>query len=338
MTVERLWSPRRVYANHRNLEEICQTFFGRAQSIGLRVHLSPPVMLSAFQKNVTQPVFRILFYVYLLLFRFSAWFRQTVIFRSSPAHRRTLSQTASIVIIGDCLAEGIGDNISQGGLSNRVNGLLREHRDQTKLKFSWQVLSAGRLYSTSTDWLPVADTAIAEANQSKASLFRRTFVTGPFRKAEVVVIVLGSQEDPASAAATVSNITRIAEALGRMGKHVLVASIPGYHEAKTDGAKACYARNTALAHALNGLPPDACATSGGSVSLDVDVSKVVSRGGDVVYEEADFLTLNAMGYRALAREVHDSVAVIAKRVEWAYWKSRLGARPHKECVSRMHAL
>jgi hypothetical protein len=283
-------------------------------------------MLQELQRYTTEPIFNVLFYAYLLVLRLSIWFRQIVIYQSSPVRRRGLDQAGSILIIGDGLAEGVGDHLSHGGLATRVNALLHRQRERTKLMFSWQVLTAGRLYSTSADWLPVAATVMEERaalSAGEPSLFRRTFITGPFRGANVVVIVVGSHEDPADGAATAVNIARLGDALGRMGKHVLVSSIPSYCEAGTDGAKAGFARNEALSASINALPANVYAVEGGSVSYGVDLQKIVSRGGDVAYEEASFITLNPIGFRALAREVHDAVAVVAKRVEWAHWKSRI---------------
>jgi hypothetical protein len=279
-------------------------------------------MLWRAKEKCVNALFELYLQVYLVGLRFGVWVRQTLMYRTSPAIRKRLPQSGTILIVGDGIAEGVGDNLSSGGLASRVSALLREHRGRTGLKFLWEAVTVGKLHSTSIDWLPVAPPGDDGDGGGSVSLFRRALATGPFRRAEVVVVIVGSHERVADSAATVGNIAQIADAAARLGKHVLVASIPSFAEPRSDAGKAAHARNVALQAALSALPTGEYAPKG-SVSHGVDAQQVLARGGDVVQTENSFLTFNAMGYRSYARELHDTVAPLAMRVEWAYWKQRL---------------
>lgn len=273
----------------------------------------------SLQETVSYWAYAILFYVYLLFFRLSIWFRQSVIYRTSPAYRKRSKMTGSILLLGDGLAEGVGDELSQGGLASRLNSLVRDHVDKTGLKFMWEFLTAGRVHTTSADWLPVS----REDVDSKNSLFQQSLVSGPFRSAPIVILIVGSQDAATDESIdTVGNIVQIADAAARLGKHVLVAGIPCFAAAGSEEGRAIHAQNVSLAAALSALPVGEYGANA-SVSFGIDPQKVLVRGGDVVHVENSFVTLNGSGYRAYAREVHDEVALLAKRLEWSYFKERL---------------
>jgi hypothetical protein len=278
-------------------------------------------MLAAVRQKCVYFAFELYFRVYLFVHRLGIWFRQSLIYRSSPAFRNRAPQCGTILLVGDVLAEGVGDELARGGLAARVNTLLNEHRADTSLKFMWETVTAGKLYTTSSDWLPFA--APEESDTPSAStLFSSTLVTGPFSRAKVVVILVGSHDDLDDAERTVQNIVQIADAAARLEKHVLVGSIPGFADSQSALGKAARARNIALQAALELLPSGEYGGKG-SVSFGPDAQRVLVRGGDVVLVENSFITFNGSGYRAYARELHDLLAPLAKRVEWAYWKERL---------------
>lgn len=254
--------------------------------------------------------------IYLFFLRLATTCYQNILYKSSPAFRKA-TRAGTILLIGDGLAEGVGDGLVQGGLSRRVTRLLTKHASDTNLRFIWEAVTAGRLHSTSVDWLPAAG-AVADDDKS---LFRAALVTGPFARAKVVVILLGLHDSLGDGAETAANIAATACAAARLGKHVLVGTAPGFDEAGTDEYLLARTRNLMIAEAVEALPK--VFDGGGSVTMGPDVQRVLVRGGDVVEVEHDFMTLNKLGYRTYAREVHDEVAPLLKRVEWAYWREVL---------------
>lgn len=228
---------------------------------------------------------------------------QRLAYRFAPASR-------TVVIIGDCVAEGIGDSLGQGGLAPRMGRLFRELRTETSLRLRWSVVSVGRLYTTSKDWTP------------GAGRLEDVLVKGPLSKAEVVAYVAGSHDDPADAAQSIQNVVQTAKAIALLGKHVVVSAMPNYEAPQSPLYETCRERSRMVVSALNEaaeeLPDNA-----GSIMTDVDIGKVLARRADVIRVENRFITLNSFGYRAFARELFDEVAKAAKKVEWAYWKVRL---------------
>jgi len=204
------------------------------------------------------------------------------------------------LIIGDGVAEGIGDQFSYAGLAQRVQNLFNAPRADTKLGLRWHVFSLGKLYSTSEDWLP------------GSNLLENALVHGPYARSEIVAYVIGSHEHPRDAPAGADNVSRTAEAIARLGKHVVVCAYPNLAE-----------RGTPEYAAYIHIHIDASATQIGSIEWGVDIDKVLMRRGDVIRVENRFTTLNSWGYRAFARELFDSLALAAKKVEWVHFKKLL---------------
>lgn len=211
----------------------------------------------------------------------------------------------------------------RGGTARRTEALLRELRDQSTLRLHWHLVSYGKFMTTSADWLPFSNDSASTSTTSPqdGSLFRQALVSGRFRACDVVVVLVGSQDDIEDTTTTVSNIVQIACAAARLGKHVLVGHIPTFANVGTQKMDAGHARARALKSAIDALQQEDLGT--GSVTLGADSQKIVSRGGDVLYTERGFTTLNNMGYRAFARELHDDLVPLAKRVEWKHWKGML---------------
>lgn len=181
----------------------------------------------------------------------------------------------------------------------------------------WRVLTAGKWRTTSADWAPGSSAA--------SSMFDWVLVKGPFRACDAVVVFVGSHDDVRDAEGTVRNIASIAEAAVRLGKHVIVASVPNVEPHTSEAHSVLRARNEAVGAALAEVRARCSGDDCGTVQYDLDLGKVVNRGSDLFREDDGCVTLNSAGYRALAREVFDCLAPVAKRVEWVYWKARLGA-------------
>lgn len=288
-------------------------------------------MLPRLRAACVYYLFEAYLYAYLLLLRAGTHFRQTVVYRSSPAFRARAPQTGTVLLLGDATAEGVGDDLSRGGLAPRLTALLAEHRQTTGVRFMWEAVTAGRLLTTSEDWLPVPTHSSSSPSSSTATsspaapadnLFSRALVSGPFRRAEIVVVLAGAHDGAAPAAATARNVAAVADAAARLGKHVLVAGVPVFADPATPAAAAARARDDALRAAVAALAKVDYGPAA-SVSLGPDPQRVLVRGGDVVVAENEFVTFNGAGYRGYARELHDAVAPLAKRVEWAYWKQRI---------------
>lgn len=229
------------------------------------------------------------------------------------------------MLIGDCTAEGIGDSISNGGLPSRLNKLIRENKDQNGLRFIWHVVTRGRLHSTSADWLPVPAEAPSPGKQ-KPSLFEQAVVSGLFKNAQVVVVMLGMHDDIEQVRTeTVANILSVTEAIVRLGKHAVVCALPNCHPPKSDEYTTIRSANQTLRASMTQLSERTKSPGCGTIAFDVDPGKAISLGNDVLSIEEDFIALNSRGYRVFASELYDSVAKAAKKVEWTYWSGRLAS-------------
>lgn len=218
--------------------------------------------------------------------------------------------TRTVLVIGDGVAEGVGDTMSHGGLAARMEVLFRSLRQDTKLRLNWHVYTAGKVLSTAADW------------EAGSDLLTGALIGGPHARADVVALVVGSHDAPADAAAGTDCVARAAEAAARLGKHVVVCGFPNYEEPRSELFELGRARREllvkSLEEAVERLPDGA-----GTITWAVDIDKVLARRGDVIRVENRFTTLNSIGYRAFARELFDEVVLAAKKVEWAHWKVKL---------------
>lgn len=249
-------------------------------------------------------------YLLLLLLRLQLFVRQQIEYRTSPSK----SSSRTFLIIGDAVALGLGDIPGHCGLSTRIPALLRSRRDQTSLALHWHTVTAAKLYSKAADWLP----------GPPDGLFHRAFIKGPFRDADLVLVVLGAHDDLVGGGAkVVDDIVTIVEGVVRLGKHALVATLPNEHPHKSAEHAELRRLNDMLKSQLQLVKQQNAAPHHGSVSLDVDMAKVYAMGNHVLSFENHFIALNASGYRLLANEVFDPFVVAAKKVEWAHWKDIL---------------
>lgn len=242
--------------------------------------------------------------IHLLVLRFTTWVRQRLLMQHKTSATRT------VLVIGDGVAEGVGDTMSHGGLAARMEALFRTLAAETQLRLPWHVYTAGRLLSTAADW------------EAASEMLTGALVSGPHARAEVVALVVGSHDAPDDAQAGTGCVARTAEAAARLGKHVVVCAFPNYEEPRSELFDLGRARRELLVkcleEAVERLPDGA-----GTITWAVDIDKVLARRGDVIRVENRFITLNSIGYRAFARELFDEVVLAARKVEWAHWKVKL---------------
>lgn len=250
-------------------------------------------------------------YFRLFVLRAILFFTQCIEYRTLP--RRLSEATRLVLLIGDGTAEGVGDNLGRTGLTSSLNALLREKQDELHLRLLWRVMSAGRLYSTSEEWLP------------GSKLFRRTFEKGQFRHATVVVVVLGMHDDLSAGAGApgVTNIIRIVDSLLDMDKAVVVPLLPNMHPRNSPAFIAAAEASRALRQSLLAL---ADKRKDVALAFDSDMSKTCALGGGVLVAENHFCAFNSRGYRLLAADVLDDIIAVVKKVEWSHWKERLAGR------------
>lgn len=242
---------------------------------------------------------------------------QTIEYRTRPGRNSELNHT--VLLIGDGTAEGFGDSPGNTGLASRINALIRENQELNGLRLRWHVVTAGRLFTKSQDWLPSPESS---SGGLSATLFQNAIVKGPFRDADVVVVFLGQHDAHENLSDTTRNIRLIAEGIVRLGKYAIVSAIPNYHPPKSQEAADVRAANQALGKEIAKLELQKGIVKG-RLHFDIDPMKVTVHGSDVLSVEDGFYSFNSRGYRMLARDVYDGLVGVAKKVEWVYWKKRL---------------
>lgn len=147
---------------------------------------------------------------------------------------------------------------------------------------------------------------------------------GPFQNTHVVVVVLGAHDDIVNDGdAVVEAVSRVAEGAVRLGKHVIVCTLPNKFAVKSNEHACVRAVNADLKSRLESVKADNARPGNGILSFDVDMAKVYAMGNDALSVESNFITPNAIGYRRLANEVFDAFLFAAKKVEWVNWKQKL---------------
>lgn len=246
-----------------------------------------------------------MFFIHVMLF-----VRQTIEYRTAPG--KDASRT--LLILGDAVALGVGDTLGSLGIISRVPKLLREDREANALRLYWHAVTAGVLRSKAKDWLPGAP----------KKLFENALIRGPFRKADVVVVVLGAHDDLVKEGEeTAQTVARIAEGVVRLGKHCIVATFGNEFAVRSAEHGKVREANQTLRLALQAVKDGNQAPTCGTLSWDVEMAKVFALGNDVLAFENDFITPNPAGHRLLAREVYDAFVPAAKKVEWEHWKEKL---------------
>lgn len=240
----------------------------------------------------------LVFRIYLISFRWVCWARQRLLRWVTPATTRVA------VLIGDGIAEGVGDSYSYAGLGHRIQSLFDGSRQHTKLTMGWRVYNLGMLHKRPEDWLP--GTSALEQ-----------LVRGPYAKAAVVAYVVGNigTDGPA-------RIARTAEAAARLGKHVIVCAFGALENPGTVEHARGLVKIRQMREEINQASSRLQGCQGaGTISADVNVEKVLM--GETLRTENNITTFNSFGYRRLSRELFDQMALAAKKVEWAHWKNIL---------------
>ncbi|KAK1867767.1 hypothetical protein I4F81_010268 [Pyropia yezoensis] len=174
-----------------------------------------------------------LFTVYLFTFRATRSFLQW----ASPP--RTSATHRTVLLVGDGLAEGVGDTLAVGGLAARINTLfaaaVREARmphTTLPLKLNWSASSAGRLHASSADWLPPPSTALGLSPAggggagsvgvagspwpsppvATKNLFASTFLSGRHATPDIVIILLGGVDARVATAGLDADVDTSADA------------------------------------------------------------------------------------------------------------------------------
>lgn len=271
-----------------------------------------------------------LFTVYLFTFRATRSFLQW----ASPP--RTSATHRTVLLVGDGLAEGVGDTLAVGGLAARINTLfaaaVREARmphTTLPLKLNWSASSAGRLHASSADWLPPPSTALGLSPAggggagsvgvagspwpsppvATKNLFASTFLSGRHATPDIVIILLGGVDARVATAGLDADVDTSADAAFVAAAAITAANILTL-------ARYCSANGSAVC--IGTVPAFAGVTTPAATAYAREVNRLLRAGVAA--------TLNSAGYRPLARLCMDGLVGAAKKVEWRHWRAALGNR------------
>lgn len=257
----------------------------------------------------------------LFILRAVLFFTQTIEKRTLPT--RIAQGTRSVLVVGDELAEGLGDGLGRTGLARTLESKLRDARLNDRLRLTWLVRTAGRTRTNTQLWLP------------EGRLFEQVFSyleagsSGP----QVVVLLFSARDNlqEGARAPPVRHILRIAEALANKGVHVVIPDFINFHPRESSEFTEVDSANNALRRALvqlkNRLRENDSSNKNnqyGTIVFNSDISKVTAMGEYVMTRFRELCVFNSFGYKLLATELLDDVVETARKVEWVYWKERLG--------------
>mmetsp|Transcript_2952 Transcript_2952/g.5613 ORF Transcript_2952/g.5613 Transcript_2952/m.5613 type:complete len:276 (+) Transcript_2952:1192-2019(+) len=243
--------------------------------------------------------------LYVFIYRLSLSWSQRGL-RVGRTHRR-------VALIGDGLAEGIGDGLAHLGLARRVQQLiLREgHQSPTNLNLRWQVVTEGRHGTSPNDWLPSKDR------------YLRAVEHGMVADADVVVLLFSGESEPSWQPTEpgkescniqsdfVRSIELIAKDLVHRGKHVVIGEIPGIPKRSSSDLRGVIHCNRKLSQEMEEWSSE----SRGYLqrTLAPETIKVVQQRALCLDSDG---WLNSHGYRMLARMTLDAITSPMKKVEW----------------------
>lgn len=243
-----------------------------------------------------------------------------------------------IIIVGDGLAEGFGDNNSCG----RTPGVAAPLQNKIlacgpKFRHAWQVLNVGHSMSTSALWLPGA--ALVPGGDSYFGAWlnklRNTGSTNMWAAvrddprwcdAEVAVVMLGNNDDPSTPPEeTVKNIMVLADNLVKKGMHTFVCPLPLPSVLTHPRYYVLRERNEALEKALT-----ARAVRDEKDTERNEKEPIVRLGaplGGLKYRRdalfsKDGWNLNHEGYKKAAVDVFENISNTLVAIEWQYFKAR----------------
>ena len=139
--------------------------------------------------------------------------------------------TNTIVIIGDDWAAGRGDTPTIGSVPGLAGHLKTQLTNEFKVKQTWRIYNCGQNGSTSTDWLPTS-----EKQEPQMTLFERVFSNSKYSDAQVVFLLVGSNDALLSPEQTMANIHSICKVLSNMDKTIFVCPIANWGNDKHSDA------------------------------------------------------------------------------------------------------
>lgn len=257
----------------------------------------------------------------LFILRAVLFFTQTIEKRTLPT--RIAQGTRSVLVVGDELAEGLGDGLGRTGLVRTLESKLRDARLNDRLRLIWCVRTAGRTRTNTQSWLP------------EGRLFEQVFsyLEAGSPGAQVVVLLFSARDNlqEGAQAPPVRHIIRITEALVDKGVHVVIPDFVNFHPRDSSKFTEVDSANKALRRALVQLRNRLRENNGGNknnrfgtIVFNSDVAKVTAMGEYAKTQFRELFVFNSFGYKLLATELLDDVVEVARKVEWAHWKERLG--------------
>jgi lysophospholipase L1-like esterase len=255
-------------------------------------------------------------------------------FKTSPTFHK-------ILVIGDGVAEGVGDRIAMGSEPGVVPKLQRIIDSSTgRLRHRWQVSNLGLSFSTLADWLPTA-TAFPKADyllwrlvhkfrdptKKGKNLFESVTQDDRWQDAEVAVLMFGTDEVHADTAADAKNllmrssttadeIMALASGLEKHGMRVFVCTLQlplSYQDPKYQHIKV---RNEAIKSAVAKAVADG--GDDATIRLGFDLGSLTLRR--TLHFTSDAANYNPSGYKNIAEGLMETVRNTLVAVEWTHIK------------------
>lgn len=302
---------------------VAEVLFGRRRVAGGE-RLEDLVTMGIFEEIINF-IENIWFLLYVMVIRFTRWMTQVVLWGKVSSG----GMDRLVLLVGDGIAEGIGDGLAYGGLSLRLGRMLVKEKKEGLLKMHWSVANCGFYRSNSEDWLPGGGRPPKRALHGvKKSLFVDTFVEGKFKDADVVVLFIGGEDESTEedmfigTNQTVANIKALTVELQGLNKQVVIATIPAYSDDK-EVKDRVRQRNHLIKQFIEGTEASTQDKRVQTISLGPDINVITSQGGYLLDPVEDGLNLSSHGFRLLTRLTFDAVLNPCRRIEWAYWRQRL---------------
>ncbi|KAA8495662.1 hypothetical protein FVE85_1817 [Porphyridium purpureum] len=237
----------------------------------------------------------------------------------------------TLLLVGDGVALGIGDSLVHGGLAGRMRRLMMHGRarEDYKLLLNWKIVSDAREFSTSEQWVPGSDKpadsqkTAASPKENKGNYFDEVFgAEGKYRDADVVVILVGSEDEKAGIAPkrSAENIMLTAKELTKLRKKVVVCTC-ALHSVDPIAEQHVAARNRELLERIKQVKPLKLGIFEG-----VDLMQIVNQG-EMLNDIGGYIVFTDSAFRQLGSMLLDVVKDPMKQVEFQLWKNVLAAGP-----------
>lgn len=213
-----------------------------------------------------------------------------------------------VVIIGDDFAAGLGDYVTMGSDAGLAAHLKQIVVRSDKVRHNWEIINAGVPGSLSGDWL---------LNAPK-QYFDRVFKNRSMGDAEIVIIVLGSNELRLKSSTTsgkiFKNIASLCDTLRKKGKQVCVSTV----------ASPSPLQQEADLLPLNSMLEEFCKctkTDDSTVTLGPRLDSFSYRRESAL--SFDQYHFNSSSYKLLARNCADFLIPMMTAIEWKTWKNEI---------------